>query len=142
MKSDMRLIVKEMPKDIKDCKYYNTKNIYDEREDAWVGTKEYCFKAGDSNNMPCNKNPKLCPYFCGLKDEKEEEEDGDFKVGDEIIFEKNGIFREGRMGTIYKVLGDSEDNIYYLIRFPDGTFATHDGSNIKKTGKTYPYSPY
>lgn len=66
----------------------------------------------------------------------------DFKVGDEIIFEKNGIYREGKTGVIYKVLYDSEDNIYYLIRFPDGTFATHDGSNIKKTGKTYPYSPY
>lgn len=66
----------------------------------------------------------------------------DFKVGDEIVFEKNGIYREGKTGVIYKVLYDSEDNIYYLIRFPDGTFATHDGSNIKKTGKTYPYSPY
>jgi hypothetical protein len=135
----MRLIVKEMPENVKDCKYYDTKSIYDEREDAWIGTKEYCLKAGESNGMPCNKNPKLCPYFCDLKDEKE---DDNFKVGDEIIFKKNGLYHEGKTGIIYKVLHDSEDNIYYLIRFPDGTFINHDGSNIKKTGKTYPYSPY
>jgi hypothetical protein len=75
-------------------------------------------------------------------EDKNEDDSHDFKVGDEIVFKKNGIYHEGKVGVIYKVLYDSEDNIYYLIRFPDGTFATHDGSNIKKTGKTYPYSPY
>lgn len=77
-----------------------------------------------------------------IKAYERKKDNGIFKLGDEIIFEKNAIYREGKTGVIYKVLYDSEDNIYYLIRFPDGTFATHDGSNIKKTGKTYPYSPY
>ena len=39
----MRLVVRKMPENVKDCQYYNTKKIYDEREDAWTETREYCF---------------------------------------------------------------------------------------------------
>ena len=70
---DMRLVVRKMPENVKDCQYYSTEKIYDEREDAWIGTREYCFfKNINSHNIPipCNKDPKLCPHFCDLKDDK------------------------------------------------------------------------
>lgn len=122
-------------------------------EDAWRYASGVTL-SDDNGGIPHDKFNKI---FCGLAPYdvfakytitevidkiKAYDDTHDFKVGDEIIFKKNSLYHEGKIGVIYKVLYDSDDNIYYLIRFSDGTFINHDGSNIKKTGKTYPYSPY